>query len=225
MSKQRSKEGARLKLIAEKKQVVAKESLARGDHIGFAIGMGEAESFSRRSKEHLEVSGPLELGPGGEAIPPAIGDELYGIRATLKQGASNINLDASCTRLELLGDGDAVALGVDAAQSISADNPVEQMLIHQMSLCHKMSMKFLSQSEKYAMHPNHPSHVEQSVKLVNASARLMDTYQRGLQTLIKLRSGGKQQVTVTHIHQQVQVADGGQALVTGGGIEGGKSGK
>lgn len=53
------------------------------------------------------------------------------------------------------------------------------------------------------------TNTEQAVKVVNAAARLMDTYQRGLATLAKIRKGGRQKVTVEH----VRVNAGGQAIV------------
>jgi hypothetical protein len=40
------------------------------------------------------------------------------------------------------------------------------------------------------------------------------TYQQGLLTPRK-RTGGNQHVTVKHIHQQVNVTEGGQAVVVG----------
>ena len=46
---------------------------------------------------------------------------------------------------------------------------------------------------------------------MNASARMMDTYQHGLLTIAKVRSGGKQTVVVQHVN----VGDGGQAMVAG----------
>ena len=46
-------------------------------------------------------------------------------------------------------------------------------------------------------------------RLVNAMARLMGTYQDGLLTLQKLRSGGNQTVTVQHVN----VAAGAQAVI------------
>ena len=46
---------------------------------------------------------------------------------------------------------------------------------------------------------------------MNASARMMDTYQRALLTLERVRNGGKQTVVVQH----VTVAGGGQAVVAG----------
>jgi hypothetical protein len=41
------------------------------------------------------------------------------------------------------------------------------------------------------------------------------TYQQALLTLQRKRTGGNQHVTVKHIHQQVNVTQGGQAVVAG----------
>jgi len=41
------------------------------------------------------------------------------------------------------------------------------------------------------------------------------TYQQALLTLQRKRTGGSQHVTVKHIHQQVNVTEGGQAVVAG----------
>src|SRR5215218_7898537 len=54
-----------------------------------------------------------------------------------------------------------------------------------------------------------------AVRLAGAVARGSATFQQGLLTLRQLRSGGKQDVTVTHVHQQVSVSGGGQAIVAG----------
>jgi hypothetical protein len=86
---------------------------------------------------------------------------------------------------------------------------LEKMLAHQMTLAHEMAFK-LSQM---AMKQN--DSVE-TTRLANASARQMDTYQKALLTLQKIRSGGKQKIVVQH----VRVEDGGQAVVTGN-IKGG----
>ncbi|MGH8507869.1 MAG: hypothetical protein ACREVH_04025 [Gammaproteobacteria bacterium] len=56
----------------------------------------------------------------------------------------------------------------------------------------------------------------ESARLVHASARLMRSYQEGLLTLQRLRSGGQQTVIVQHVN----VANGGQAVVAGE-VEGG----
>jgi len=52
-------------------------------------------------------------------------------------------------------------------------------------------------------------------RLAGAISRLSATYQQGLLTLQRKRTGGNQPVTVKHIHQQVNVTEGGQAVVAG----------
>ena len=52
-------------------------------------------------------------------------------------------------------------------------------------------------------------------RLAGAISRLSATYQQGLLTLQRKRTGGNQHVTVKHIHQQVNVTEGGQAVVAG----------
>jgi hypothetical protein len=52
-------------------------------------------------------------------------------------------------------------------------------------------------------------------RLAAAISRMSATYQQALLTLQRKRTGGNQQVTVKHIHQQVNVTEGGQAVVGG----------
>jgi hypothetical protein len=52
-------------------------------------------------------------------------------------------------------------------------------------------------------------------KYAEGTSRMSVTYQQGLLTLQRKRTGGNQHVTVTHIHQQVNVTEGGQAVVAG----------
>ena len=55
----------------------------------------------------------------------------------------------------------------------------------------------------------------EACRLANAIGRLSTSYQSGMLALERVRSGGKQHVVVQHVHQQVQVKEGGQALVAG----------
>jgi hypothetical protein len=48
-------------------------------------------------------------------------------------------------------------------------------------------------------------------RMMNASARMMESFQHGLLTIQKVRSGGRQTVVVQHVN----VGDGGQAMVAG----------
>src|SRR5262245_38554064 len=52
-------------------------------------------------------------------------------------------------------------------------------------------------------------------RLAGAISRMSAVYQQGLLTLQRKRTGGNQHVTVKHIHQQVNVTEGGQAVVAG----------
>jgi hypothetical protein len=48
-------------------------------------------------------------------------------------------------------------------------------------------------------------------RMFNASARMMESFQHGMLTIAKVRSGGKQTVVVQHVN----VGDGGRAMVAG----------
>ena len=48
-------------------------------------------------------------------------------------------------------------------------------------------------------------------RMMNASARMMESFQHGLLTIQKVRSGGWQTVVVQHVN----VGEGGQAMVAG----------
>ena len=52
-------------------------------------------------------------------------------------------------------------------------------------------------------------------RLANAAGRLMTSYQAGMVTLERMRSGGRQHVVVQYVHQHVEVGEGGQAMVAG----------
>jgi hypothetical protein len=71
-----------------------------------------------------------------------------------------------------------------------------------MAAAHKSAMTLLARSAAIR------DTVEQA-RLANAATRLMEAYQKAMLALWKVRTGGRQFVTVQH----VQVASGGQAVV------------
>jgi hypothetical protein len=132
---------------------------------------------------------------------------------TLSAGATRIAEDASLRRTDLLlqPSFNAVALGVDAADSIQASNSMEKMLAHQMAVAHEASLRFMNRALSYegggrAMREG--DSVE-ACRIANTAARLMSVFQDGLLTLQRLRTGGNQTVTVQH----VSIASGGQAVI------------
>lgn len=179
-----------------------------------------AEKAFKEADELLSLDSPLKITTGNEALPPEpqdyTQDDFYGIRETLDSEADFINTDASNLRVELLSELNCLAAGVDAAQSIDAKNSLEKMLAHQMAVCHKLSLDFISKAENqsritYKNLEATNKNIEVTAKLANISVRLMNTFNNSLRTFQKLRTGGKQVVTVQHVN----ISDRGQAIVAG----------
>ena len=122
-------------------------------------------------------------------------------------------------RLKLADEGiQCVALAVDTAETIQATNSIEKMLAHQLAAAHKLAMTFAAKAQRLIVEDENGWYVKPTVyateasRVANASARMMDAYQKGTLALHKLRTGGTQVVTVQHVN----VSDGGQVVVTGG---------
>ena len=159
------------------------------------------------------------IGSGGELVPTG---------GQVKRGANFIDTverpdattaEASMDRLKLADGGiECVALAVDAAETIQAANSIEKMMAHQLAAAHKLAMTFagkaksLIEEEGGSWQRQDAACAAEAARVANSAARMMDAFQKGTLALHKLRTGGKQVVTVQHVN----VTDGGQALVTGG---------
>jgi hypothetical protein len=114
-----------------------------------------------------------------------------------------------------------LSLALDAADTIQAQDSLEKMLVHQMAVLHygMMGAAARMNEELDAAAPGDPNKREaanvRACRLAGAISRMSATYQQVLLTLQRKRTGGNQQVTVKHIHQQVNVTQGGQAVVAG----------
>ena len=195
-------------------------STDRGD-VYSKIHTVNAECLEKEAADLIRVDNPRKVGPGSELIPvkgevaSGKGMDVVG-RETLIE-PSQINQEASIKRLDYLADTGIYETALDIAESITPQNSLEKMLAHQMALAHDMSFKL----SNMATNQNDPVEI---TRLANASARQMETYQKAMLTLQKIRCGGKQTVIVQH----VTVKDGGQAVVTGkmkGGLAGGGNDK
>ncbi|MBI5922424.1 MAG: hypothetical protein HY847_12390 [Betaproteobacteria bacterium] len=113
-------------------------------------------------------------------------------------------LDASAHRLVLLDrmGNDCAAMAIDAAASIKAENSLEKMLAHQLAVAHKTALEITDKA-------TFMQDTVEKTRMLNLACRMMETYQRGLLTLQRLRSNGEQRITV----QYVTVTDGGQAII------------
>jgi hypothetical protein len=177
-----------------------------------------AEMCEKEANKLLVVDEPPKIGAGGEVIPKKTDEgrsEVHYLNPlnTLEKAPGMVNIESSAKRAALLLDAGVLPTGLDAAHSIEAKNSLERMLAHQMALCHDAAFKTISQAR------GKQDTVEQ-VRLLNAGARLMKTFQEGALILHKLQTGGKQVVVVQHVN----VTEGGQAVIAGSVGGGGESG-
>ena len=164
-----------------------------------------------------------EVGVGGELVPSAALDERsLALRDTVAD-PDYVAADASQGRLELLHATGALELGLDAADTVQAQNSLERMLAHQQAVLHRSTLKMAAQLDRRLkvldnLSPTHPETMAVTAdvcRLGNTMARLSTSFQSGLLALERVRSGGKQHVVVQYVHQHVEVSEGGQAMVAG----------
>jgi hypothetical protein len=185
-----------------------------------------AGPLEREADSLLALPGAPDVGAGGEvvaahaapdgkAVTPSTPNEAvrWVARNTLAEGATRIAEDASARRQDLLlqPSFNALALAIDAAESICAANSLEKMLAHQMAVTHEASLRLMNRALSYEAGGRSMQEGDsvEACRLTNASARLMSVFQDAVLTLQKLRAGGSQTVTVQH----VTVAQGGQAVI------------
>ena len=157
-----------------------------------------ADQYAQQADDPLEQTSPVELALG-EVVPT----DRLDIRDTLTTPDAAA-LDASADRIDLLTriGTDCAALALDAANSIQAGNSLEKMLAHQLAVAHKCALEVAGKAF-------FQSDAVEKARSFNVSARMMETFQKGLLILQRLRSGGAQTIVVQH----VTVKEGGQAIV------------
>lgn len=214
--------------LATQKRRRAQEERAQAGRYGVDLAECLAAPFEREAIALLTLPGAPDVGPGGEvvrALPASDGKAVarWVARDTLAEGATRTAEEASIRRQDLLlqPSFDALALAVDAAESIGAANSLEKMLAHQMAVAHEACLRLMNRALSYDVpgRPMREGDCVEACRLTNAAARLMSAYQDGMLTLQRLRTGGAQTVTVQHVN----VALGAQAVVanasTGGQAE------
>jgi hypothetical protein len=219
VSKLGAADAVKMQIRAQQHRKAADHMRAHGDRIiGPRFELAEAKRLEREAELVLNpvmhCTGPVTVGNGGEM---AIGTkEMRPFVDTVRERPNMLAIDASRQRMELADKAKALALGLDTAATIRAENSVEKMLAHQMAAAHTMAMELQTEARELIRHYKRTGHVHQSLsieagRMFNASARMMESFQHGMLTLQKIRSGGKQVVVVQHI----AVGDGGKAMVAG----------
>jgi len=186
-----------------------------GEHVLFMAGIrselskkgGDALSdLEQRDVDRIgRYPASAEIGTGGELVPTD-----QGLRDTVKN-PDYVTVDASRDRLALANRAGALELALDASDTVDPKNSLEKMLVHQMAVLHRQTMKLAARMDDFSLLPLEGLQ-QRSVELCRLGAtvaRLAAAYQSALLALQRTRSGGRQVVTVQHVH----VGDGGQAVV------------
>jgi hypothetical protein len=171
-----------------------------------------------------------EMGAGGELVDRGDNPDDRQALALVNTVANPdyVAADASRIRLELAERAGALVEALDAADTIEAQDSLEKMTVHQMAAAHTCTMRMIAvlNEELESCRVIDPRAREaaniRANRTAGSVARLMTAYQAGMLALQRKRSGGQQHVKVTHIHQQVTVEDGGQAVVAGEANGGGR---
>ena len=150
-----------------------------------------------------------EIGTGGELIPNE--PELPKLRDTVTN-PDYVAVDASRDRLALANLAGVLELALDASDTVVPKNSLEKMLVHQMAAASSPDYETVRPDGRPVIASaarGAPAKIDELCRLGASIPRLAAAYESGLLALQRVRSGGKQFVTVQHVH----VADGGQAVV------------
>jgi len=194
---------------------------------GAADDLRLADEMLAQARTKQLPSTQTEIGAGGELIDrEKVGSHLVDTVAH----PDYVTAEASRDRLGLASQAGSLSLALDAADTIQAQDGLEKMLVHQMAVLHRGMMRAAARMNEeldaagvidpkvaagmFDLNKREAANVR-ACRLATAISRMSTTYQQGLLTLQRKRTGGNQQVTVKHIHQQVNVTQGGQAVVAG----------
>jgi hypothetical protein len=158
-----------------------------------------------------------QIGNGGELVPITEA-HTDAIAHHVREPADMLAHSASTQRMDLAGEADVLALSLDTANSIKAQDSVEKMLASQAAAAHKLTMRLLAKADHHlskadSSSPHYQAHSAEAARLTHAAGKLMGAFNDAVLTVQRRRSGGKQVVQV--IHQQVAVGPGGKAIVAG----------
>ena len=173
--------------------------------------------YERQAAGLMVPEAPPEISCG-EVLPALLEENNWcsNIRDTLTNPDTPA-VDSSITRTDLLERAGSLDAGIDAATSIGARNSLEKMLAHQLAVCHTKALNLMAESANHAY-----GHEAQALQLkkITVAAKLIDTYQKGYDTLIRSRNIGKQTITVKQVH-----VSGVQNVITDNVSTGGVTGR
>ena len=160
------------------------------DRVRRDFELGLADQMEHEAKTLITPLNPLQRGLGGEVLPQAQ-HGLPGLELTFKE-PDLLSLSASVQRAELLERNGVLELGIEVAQDLRAEGALQKMASHQMAAAHKRVMELMQESAS-------ASDPDIAIKMVRASARLMDAFSRAALTLDRLQRGGDQTIQVQYM--------------------------
>jgi hypothetical protein len=205
---------------AWKKQQAAEER-------AFAVRMGAVEqcaAIEKADRLEAEAAAILDIGTH-TASPPTVGSggemttadtDMHPHVNAILEHPDMLAVDASRHRLSLVSNAGVLPLALDVAETVQARDSLEKMLAHQIAAAHSAALllqaEAMSVLKTYKSGAYRHAHLDvEAVRLINASSRMMEASQRGMLTLNRLRTSGRQTLVVQHVH----IGDGGQAVVAG----------
>jgi len=163
----------------------------------------ERAAWARRIAAILYKRGTARSKDLAQAKGEAISSEGHPLHDTLTvPDLASVEASFERSRLLLASGPNVAAMGVDASDTIQAQNSLEKMLAHQLAATHAVVMEQLGQVHVRA-------DASTNAKWLTAIARCLQAYQQGLITPKKLRQTGNQRILVQHVN----VREGGQALI------------
>jgi hypothetical protein len=204
-------DAAKTKLATRRKRLAADHLARQGDRIGSRFELAEAADLEMVADLAIDPAvhstGRVVAGAGGEAV---LGKSCF---ADTLRAPDMVGLDAAEARLALAEEADVVTLALDVAQTIGARNSAEKMLAAELAAAHRLGMEMMASARRLVERFEDSGHVALSVegaRLATCATKLMLAFQGGMATIVRLRGGGQQVVTVQHVN-----VSGGQAVVAG----------
>jgi hypothetical protein len=212
---------------AERLRIDSEYAYRRGDALMGRVNLeyaAEADKAADDGMNHWNYTTRVpQRGGGGELVPlpdntPEGFERREWKRSTVEEPPHVLAHQASSDAMDLLIENDTLSLGLEMADSVKAKGRVEKMLAHQMATLHRLGMRFASNADKELQRIWRAEHWSdahrqtacvEAARMMNASARAMSAFNDAALTLQRLRTGGRQVVTVQH----VTVKHGGQAVV------------
>lgn len=168
------------------------------------VAHAHIKSYSEKAEQELKPV-PHEV-VAGECLPDICERDdmaVWSPTSTLIH-PNSIHQTASLDRMILAESSGYQELCIDAADTIGADNSLEKMLAHQMAICHAEGVKLVAKAGK-------TKDDLVALKMLSTATKFMEAYQKGFETIHKVKRGNRQTVVVKY--QQVNVSDGGKAVV------------